>query len=116
MSFDVGGIGAANVPGIVPASTTPASAPVAPASEIPGNEAVTVDLQGVTPAIPAQVSSAIASASRAYDQLAAAGQHVEFSTDPASGKLTITLKSESGESQTLSPSDVLRIAAGESPS
>jgi hypothetical protein len=111
MSFDVGGIGAANVPGIVPASPTPASAPLAPPSPVPGDEAVTVDVQG----IPAEVSDAIASASRAYDRLAASGQHVEFSTDPTSGALTINLQSESGEAQTLSPSDVLRIAGGETP-
>lgn len=113
MSMDIGGIGSAPAAGVTPASNIPASTPLAPTPPTPDDEAVTVDVRSFEAGPPPEVSAAVQTASAAYDKLAAAGQHVQFGLD-SSGSLSIELQGEDGSSQTLSPSEALRLAAGES--
>jgi len=75
-------------------------------------DAVNVDVIPTSP--PDGVMDAIAAASDAYDTLAASGQHVSFSLDPPTGRVQIELQDPAGRPISgLSPSDALRLAAGE---
>lgn len=111
MTIDIGGIGPAGVPGVTPAKNAPAPAAVPSTSSAQDNDAVTVDVQSVPASPPPEVSAAIQTASQAYDQLAAAGQHVKFSLD-SSGGLNIELQHDDGTTQTISGSEALRLAGG----
>ncbi|MGO9902039.1 MAG: hypothetical protein ACLP0J_20680 [Solirubrobacteraceae bacterium] len=65
------------------------------------------------PAAPPELSSAIATAAQAYDDLAAAGRRLHFAIDPPTGRFTIELQDACGNVlTTITPSKVLDLAAG----
>lgn len=63
---------------------------------------------------PPSVLQAISAASDAYERLAAAGQHVSFSTDPQTGELHAALESDDGSTESISGSEAIALAQGES--
>ena len=63
--------------------------------------------------VPARVLRAMDVAARAYDRLADAGETLQFSLHPRTGRLTITLADLDGHPQAeVSPRAVLDVAAG----
>jgi hypothetical protein len=100
-------------PGVVDPAAAAGSAGVKDAaSATHTHDAVTVDVIPSSP--PDEVLDAIAAASDAYDRLAANGQHVSFELDGPTGRLQIGLQDSDGRPISgLSPSDALRLAAGE---
>jgi hypothetical protein len=113
MSLDITGIGGYQqaISSLQAArATQPASASEPESTSWSGaDDAVSVELSG----IPSEVSDAINNAAGVYDQLAAGGQHVSFSTDPQTGGFSARLQDADGTTRALSPSDVLDIASGE---
>jgi hypothetical protein len=100
-------------PGVVNPAAVAGSAGVNDAaSAAEAHDAVSVDVIPSSP--PDDVMGAIATASEAYDRLAANGQHVSFELDAGSGGVQINLQDSKGRPISgLSPSDALRLAAGE---
>ena len=83
------------------------SAPAARTEKAP--PAVTVDTLPSAP--PPEVLHEIAAASQAYDRLAAAGHHLQFGTDPATGRLAVDVIDASGRvSGQMSATAALRVA------
>jgi hypothetical protein len=65
---------------------------------------------------PPEVASALAVASDAYDQLSAAGHQIHFGFNQLGGRFAVELQDLHGNPlSTLSGSDALQIAGGESP-
>jgi hypothetical protein len=114
MSFDIQGVGS-------PQSAAPASAATgggSPSLSTPGieaqDEAVEVHTMPLSP--PPEVMDAISAAAEAYDQLEASGRQIQFTTDPATGRVSAQLQDLDGNTlSALSPSQVLAIADGDTP-
>jgi len=73
-------------------------------------------LNAMVPATPPpEVEAAISVAAQAYDELNATGQQLHFGETPSDGKLAVELQDLSGAPlSTISASEALRIAGGES--
>jgi hypothetical protein len=108
-----------SISSVAATGATPPAAPGGRAqrtqSAAAGAESVTVDTLPASP--PPEVLDAMGAASRAYDRLAAAGQHLRFEIDPPTGKVTVSLTDRSGNVLgSVAPSTALAVASGESPS
>jgi hypothetical protein len=115
MSFDVSGIGSLRTSdlqrpegagfGVRPATAAPSYA----------EAAVLVELDSLPASPPPEVAKAMAVASDAYDQLSATGHQIHFDFDRAGGGFAVELQDLNGNPlSTLSGSDALQIAGGES--
>ena len=107
MTFDVASISA-------PQAADPAAAVDSPAANASTSarpdEPVTVDTIPVAP--PPEVLDAVRAASQSYDTLAAAGNYVQFASDPLNGRLSALLVDlNGGLREALSPSRVLDLAS-----
>jgi hypothetical protein len=92
-----------------------ASVPVKAASSSPvqsATVAVSLDTLPISP--PPEIWQEIQVASEAADKLAASGRSLSFNVDPSTGRLLAAIHDSSGRVRTLSPTMVLRLAAGES--
>jgi len=109
MTFDVASLSASQA--VTPAYALDASPSATIATSVGSDEPVTVDTTPASP--PPEVLAAIRTASQSYDSLAAAGRHVQFATDPLTGRVSAQLVDPSGGLlHSLSPSRVLELASG----
>lgn len=113
MSLDIGAVQPGQ--GARPASSTTASAPPGPPASASAasasEESVALETLPLSP--PPELDAEIAAAAQAHSDLEAAGQRLNFSLDPQSGKLKIELQDLSGNTlSAVSPSQVLDIAGG----
>jgi hypothetical protein len=112
MSFDIQGVGSPQYAASLRAINGGASSAPATSGIEAQDDAVDVSTMPVAP--PPDVMNAISTASDAYDQLASAGHHVHFGTDPNTGRLNIQLQDLNGNPiGSLKPSHLLAIAVGE---
>jgi hypothetical protein len=114
MSFDIQGVGSPQRAAHVSAGMSGGS----PSLPTPGieaaDEAVEVNTMPLSP--PPEVMAAISAAAEAYDQLEASGRQIQFTTDPATGRVNAQLQDLDGNTlSSLSPSQVLAIADGHTP-
>ena len=114
MSFDIQGVGSPSSAAHVSAGTGGAS----PSLPTPGieaaDEAVEVHTMPLSP--PPEVTDAISAAADAYDRLEASGRQIQFTTDPATGRVSAQLQDLDGNPlSSLTPSQVLSIADGNTP-
>jgi len=117
MSLEIGGLGAiqpSEVPQVQAARGTGDFAAVL--SEAQQDPGVQVDVEPSFPDTPPpEVTRAIHVASRAYEQLSATGQQLHFRVQRPSGGLAVELQDLDGNPlSTISASEALRIAGGES--
>jgi hypothetical protein len=111
MSFDISAIGTAQGTGEALGAAHSVPAPQEP-EPVEGSEAVTIDTFPATP--PPEVHEAISVAARASQSLADRGQHLHFTLNPSTGSLTVELQDANGNHlSTLTPTEVLAVAAGE---
>lgn len=111
MTHEISNVTAA--PPIAPVVRPSRPAATSTAAPSTSDDAVRVD---TTPSMPpAEVMNQIASASAAYDRLTASGHRLHFDVDHTSGAVSIELHDTQGNVLgTLSPSQVLDVAAGAS--
>jgi hypothetical protein len=114
MSIEIGGLGTSGTPALSVVGAS--SAPQPPANNVPArDDGAAVEVDTFASILSREVNGAIETASRAYDQLAESGRQVHFTTDPGTGALRAELQDLDGNTlSTLSASQVLRIAGGES--
>jgi hypothetical protein len=110
MSFDAPQI--SSVQSTSPAAPASRPAPAGPAAApADTTDSVTVDTMPSSP--PPEVLDAIASASQAYDRLAAVDRRLHFHVEQPSGRMSVQVQDTKGNVLgTLSPSQALEIAAG----
>jgi hypothetical protein len=111
MSHEISNVTAA--PPVAPVARPSRPAAASPAATSTSDDAVRVD---TTPSVPPpEVMDQIASASAAYDRLTATGHQLHFAVDQNTRAVSIELHDTQGNVLgTLSPSQVLDVAAGAS--
>jgi len=111
MSHEISNVTAAPLVAPVARPSRPAAASTTAPSA--ADDAVRVDTTPSQP--PPEVMDQIASASAAYDRLTASGHRLHFDVDQSTGGVSIQLHGTQGNVLgTLSPSQVLDVAAGAS--
>lgn len=116
MSFEIGGLGQlqpSEVPNVQAARGRGDFASALRA--VQQDDGVQVDIESFPQMPPPEVTQAISVASRAYEQLSATGQQLHFRVQGATGSLAVELQDLDGNPlSTISASEALRIAGGES--
>lgn len=79
----------------------------------PAQPATSASLDAIPSSPPPEVLEQMAQAQRAYEKLAHEGQGLHFGHDEA-GRVTVELRGEDGQVRTLSLSEALALASGES--
>jgi hypothetical protein len=116
MNVNIDGLGSRQPPASLATTATGAASGFASVLNAARQDAVSVELDSSFPATPPpEVTLAINRASDAYDRLNATGQQVHFIVDSPGGTVVVELQDLDGNPLgTISGSDALRIAGGES--
>lgn len=116
MDFEIRGLEPTQAPELKAASAAGPAGDFRAALNQATDAAVRVDLDSSFPQTPPpEVTQAIDVASNAYDQLSATGQQLHFSVNTPTGGVAVELRDLDGNPLfTISASEALRIAGGES--